>query len=127
MTQEYIQIQTITHKIICAHLHAEIYSRPQLPTQPHTHVHTRTHRAVFSANQLLVVVAELQGDEKEALDIVPVITTALLEEQQLVTGIVVVVDPGTIPINSRGEKQRIHLRDSFLADEVDPIYVAYNL
>lgn len=34
---------------------------------------------------------------------------------------------GTIPVNSRGEKQRIHLRDSFLADEVDPIYVAYNL
>ena len=68
---------------------------------------------------------ELSGEEREALDIVPVITTALLEEQQLVTGIVVVVDPGTIPINSRGEKQRIHLRDSFLADEVDPIYVAY--
>jgi len=34
---------------------------------------------------------------------------------------------GTIPVNSRGEKQRVHLRDSFLADEVDPIYVAYNL
>ena len=82
---------------------------------------------MFSSNRLLVVVAELQGEEREALDIVPVITTALLEEQQLVTGIVVVVDPGTIPINSRGEKQRIHLRDSFLADEVDPIYVAYNL
>ena len=70
-----------------------------------------------------MVVAELQGEEREALDIVPVITIALLEEQQLVTEIVVVVDPGTIPINSRGEKQRIHLRDSFLADEVDPIYV----
>lgn len=68
----------------------------------------------------------MYGDEREALDIVPVITTALLEEHQLVTGIIVVVDPGTIPINSRGEK-RVHLRDSFLADEVDPIYVAYNL
>ena len=45
----------------------------------------------------------------------------------MVTGIVVVVDPGSIPINSRGEKQRINLRDSFLADEMDPIYVAYNL
>ncbi len=74
-----------------------------------------------------MVVAELSREEREALDIVPVITTALLEEQQLVTGIVVVVDPGAIPIKSRGEKQRIHLRDSFLADEVDPIYVAYNL
>ncbi len=40
--------------------------------------------------------AELSGEEREALDIVPVITTALLEEQQLVTGIVVVVDSGTI-------------------------------
>lgn len=83
--------------------------------------------AVFLSNKLLVVVAELYGDENEALDIVPVITTVLLEEHQLVTGIVVVVDPGTIPINSRGEKQRINLRDSFLADEMDPIYVAYNL
>ena len=83
--------------------------------------------AVFTSNKLLVVVSEMYGDEREALDIVPVITTALLEEHQLVTGIIVVVDPGTIPINSRGEKQRVHLRDSFLADEVDPIYVAYNL
>ncbi len=90
-------------------------------------IHPLAYSAVFSSNRLLVVVAELSGEEREALDIVPVITTALLEEQQLVTGIVVVVDPGTIPINSRGEKQRIHLRDSFLADEVDPIYVAYNL
>ncbi len=83
--------------------------------------------AVFTSNNLLVVFAELRGEEREALDVVPVITTALLEEQQLVTGIVVVVDPSTIPVNSRGEKQRVHLRDSFLADEVDPIYVAYNL
>jgi len=83
--------------------------------------------AVFTSNKLLVVVSEMHGDEREALDIVPVITTALLEEHQLVTGIIVVVDPGTVPINSRGEKQRVHLRDSFLADEVDPIYVAYNL
>ena len=83
--------------------------------------------AVFLSNKLLVVVAELYGDENEALDIVPVITTTLLEEHQIVTGIIVVVDPGVIPINSRGEKQRISLRDSFLADEMDPIYVAYNL
>ena len=82
---------------------------------------------MFTSNKLLVVVAELRGEEREALDVIPVITTALLEEQQLVSGIIVVVDPGTVPINSRGEKQRVHLRDSFLADEVDPIYVAYNL
>ncbi|XP_019861409.1 PREDICTED: disco-interacting protein 2 homolog C-like [Amphimedon queenslandica] len=82
---------------------------------------------VFTSNKLLVVVAELNGDENEALDLVPVITTSLLEEHQVVAGIVVVADPGTIPINSRGEKQRIHLRDTFLADEMDPIYVAYNL
>ena len=73
-----------------------------------------------------MVVAEVR-DERDSLDVVPVITTALLEEHQLITGIVVVVDPGSVPINSRGEKQRVHLRDSFLADEVYPIYVAYNL
>ena len=102
------------------------------------------HSAVFTWTKLLVVVTELGADERAALDIVPVITSSLLEEHQVstrhtllhtllstfpkvVTGIVVVVDPGTIPINSRGEKQRMHLRDSFLADELDPIYVSYNL
>lgn len=83
--------------------------------------------AVFTYNKLLVVIAELQGEDKDALDIVPVIITALLEEHQVVAGIVVVVDPNTIPINSRGEKQRVHLRDTFLADELDPIFAAYNL
>ena len=39
----------------------------------------------------------------------------------------VVVDPGVVPINSRGEKQRMHLRDGFLSDLLDPIYVAYNM
>lgn len=34
---------------------------------------------------------------------------------------------GVVPINSRGEKQRMHLRDGFLADQLDPIYVAYNM
>ena len=52
--------------------------------------------AVFTSNKLLVVVAELRGDERDALDMVPVVTTALLEEHQLVTGIVVIVDPGEI-------------------------------
>ncbi|KAL5489570.1 hypothetical protein EMCRGX_G018679 [Ephydatia muelleri] len=83
--------------------------------------------AVFTSNNLLVVVAELKGEENEALDIVPLITTALVEEQQLIVGIVVVADPGTIPINARGEKQRVHIKDLFLADQIDPIYVAYNL
>ena len=50
--------------------------------------------AVFTSNKLLVVVAELRGDERDALDMVPVVTTALLDEHQLVTGIVVIVDPG---------------------------------
>lgn len=66
----------------------------------------------------------------------------------MIVGVVVVVDPGkfdcltskkwfenlhhspfvgVVPINSRGEKQRMHLRDGFLADQLDPIYVAYNM
>eukprot|EP00118_Oscarella_pearsei_P010627 m.66278 g.66278 ORF g.66278 m.66278 type:complete len:1520 (+) comp35377_c0_seq1:125-4684(+) len=83
--------------------------------------------AVFTWTKLLVVVVELAADESEALDVVPVVTSAVLEDQQLIVGIVVVVDPGVIPINSRGERQRMHLRDGFLADELDPIYVAYNM
>ncbi|XP_014340229.1 disco-interacting protein 2 homolog B-A isoform X1 [Latimeria chalumnae] len=93
---------------------------------------SRTHRsiaecAVFTWTNLLVVVVELCGSEQEALDLVPLVTNVVLEEHHLIVGVVVVVDPGVIPINSRGEKQRMHLRDSFLADQLDPIYVAYNM
>ena len=127
---------------------------------------------MFTWTNLLVVVAELDGGENEALDLVPLVTNVVLEvdwissdffhvgrnnplpshtffqEHQLIVGIVVIADPGTVPINSRqgvfnrekrkltkpisiffsrGEKQRMHLRDGFLADQLDPIYVAYNM
>lgn len=94
-----------------------------------------------------MVVVELDGNENEALDLVPLVTNVVLEEHHLIVGVVVVVDPGVVPINSRGEKQRMHLRDGFLAgitsyycyfspsllmillivDQLDPIYVAYNM
>ncbi|KAI5730349.1 hypothetical protein M8J76_012666 [Diaphorina citri] len=83
--------------------------------------------AVFTWTNLLVVVVELDGNESEALDLVPLVTNAVLEEHHLIVGVAVVVDPGVVPINSRGEKQRMHLRDGFLADQLDPIYVAYNM
>uniref|UniRef100_A0A672P135 Disco-interacting protein 2 homolog B-A-like n=1 Tax=Sinocyclocheilus grahami TaxID=75366 RepID=A0A672P135_SINGR len=93
---------------------------------------SRAHRsiaesAVFTWTNLLVVVVELSGSEQEALDLVPLVTNVVLKEHHLIVGVVVIVDPGVIPINSRGEKQRMHLRDSFLADQLDPIYVAYNM
>ncbi|XP_069108520.1 disco-interacting protein 2 homolog C-like isoform X4 [Argopecten irradians] len=93
---------------------------------------SRSHRkicecAVFTWTNLLVVVVELEGNENEALDLVPLVTNVVLEDHYLIVGVVVVVDPGIIPINSRGEKQRMHLRDGFLADQLDPIYVAYNM
>ncbi|KAL1006568.1 hypothetical protein UPYG_G00073920 [Umbra pygmaea] len=92
----------------------------------------RTHKsimecAVFPWTNLLVVVVELEGSEQEALDLVPMVTKAVLEEHYLIVGVVVVTDIGVIPINSRGEKQRMHLRDGFLQDQLDPIYVAYNM
>ena len=83
--------------------------------------------AVFTWTNLLVVVVELEGSENEALDLVPLVTNAVLEEHYLIVGVVVVVDPGVVPINSRGEKQRMHLQDGFLQDQLDPIYVAYNM
>ncbi|XP_047738274.1 disco-interacting protein 2 homolog C isoform X8 [Hyalella azteca] len=83
--------------------------------------------AVFSWTNLMVVVVELDGQEYEALDLVPLITSSVVEEHQVIVGVIVVVDPGVVPINSRGEKQRMHLRDGFLADQLDPIYVAYNM
>ncbi|KAM7390105.1 hypothetical protein PAMA_008325 [Pampus argenteus] len=78
--------------------------------------------AVFPWTNLLVVVVELEGSEQEALDLVPMVTKAVLEEHYLIVGVVVVTDIGVIPINSRGEKQRMHLRDGFLQDQLDPIY-----
>ncbi|XP_041435189.1 disco-interacting protein 2 homolog A isoform X7 [Xenopus laevis] len=83
--------------------------------------------AVFTWTNLLVVVLELDASEQEALDLVALVTNVVLEEHYLIVGVVVIVDPGVIPINSRGEKQRMHLRDGFLADQLDPIYVAYNM
>ena len=83
--------------------------------------------AVFTWTNLLVVVVELDGHENEALDVIPLVTNAVLEESHLIVGVVVIVDPGVIPINSRGEKQRMHLRDGFIGDQLDPIYVAYNM
>jgi len=83
--------------------------------------------ACFTWTNLLVAVVELDGSESEALDLVPLVTNCVLEEHYLIVGVVVVVDPGVVPINSRGEKQRMHLRDGFLSDLLDPIYVAYNM
>jgi len=83
--------------------------------------------AVFTWTNLVVAVCELDGPESEALDLIPLVTSSVLEEHHLVLGVVVVVDPGTVPVNSRGEKQRMHLRDAFLHDQLDPIYVAYNM
>ncbi len=86
--------------------------------------YTLSYSAVFTWTNLLVVVVELSGSEQEALDLVPLVTNVVLKEHHLIVGVVVIVDSGVIPINSRGEKQRMHLRDSFLADQLDPIYVA---
>lgn len=83
--------------------------------------------AVFNWTNHLVVVVELDGDDSEALDLVPLVTNSVLEEQHLIVGVVVIVDLRVVPINSRGEKQRMHLKDRFLADQLDPIYVAYNM
>lgn len=83
--------------------------------------------AVFSWTNHLVVVVELDGEDHEALDLVPLVTNVVLEDHHLIVGVVVIVDLRVVPINSRGEKQRMHLRDRFLADQLDPIYVAYNM
>jgi acyl-CoA synthetase (AMP-forming)/AMP-acid ligase II len=83
--------------------------------------------SVFSWSNHLVVVVELDGEDSEALDLVPLVTNIVLEEHHVIVGVVVVVDLRVIPINSRGEKQRMRLRDLFLSGQLDPIYVAYNI
>lgn len=111
---------TISHLSICSQKPVPVpCMTPSTPPCPCS--------AVFTWTNLLVVVVELDGLEQDALDLVALVTNVVLEEHHLVVGVVVIVDPGVIPINSRGEKQRMHLRDGFLADQLDPIYVAYNM
>jgi hypothetical protein len=83
--------------------------------------------ACFTWTNLLVVVVEYDGLEQHSLDLVPLITSAILEEHYVIVGVLVIVDPGIVPVNSRGEKQRMHLRDGFVSDQLDPIFVAYNM
>ncbi|VDD74047.1 unnamed protein product [Mesocestoides corti] len=83
--------------------------------------------AVFTWSDLLVVVVELLGEESEALDLIHPITASVLREHQLIVGVVVVVDRETVRVDFYGEKQRILLRDNFVNDELDPIYVSYNM
>lgn len=116
-----VSARTRTHYYSNTHTHTIILS----PSPPS--LSPLCFSAVFTWTKLLVVVVELDGSEQEALDLVPMVTNVVLEEHYLIVGVVVVVDTGVIPINSRGEKQRMHLRDGFLADQLDPIYVAYNM
>ena len=106
--------------------------------------------------------AELDGGENEALDLVPLVTNVVLEVIYLRNGDILMgnILAGTsidcwhcshsrsgnssnkfkviflvanfakkkyFKFIFRGEKQRMHLRDGFLADQLDPIYVAYNM
>lgn len=82
---------------------------------------------MFCWTHLLVVIAETDAPENEALDLVPAITSAILEEHYQIAGVITLVDANTIPINSRGEKQRMHLRDLFVKDALNPVYVSYNM
>ena len=83
----------------------------------------------ISGSDVLCAVVEWEDREghSDGLDLLPLVTTLLLEEHQLVLGVLIIVDPGTIPFNSRGHKQRNHLREQFLADKLDALYIAYNL
>ncbi|CAB3408565.1 unnamed protein product [Caenorhabditis bovis] len=83
--------------------------------------------AVFTWNHLVVIAAECTGGESEALDLVPAITSAVLEEHHLIVGVVVVVDPGSVRHGPSGEKLRSTIRNLFLEDKLNPIYVAYNM
>lgn len=87
----------------------------------------RCFSVVFTWSNLLVVVVELNGEDWEAVDLVHLVTSGVLEEHYLIVGVVVVVDRGTIQVNSRGEKERVQLRDMFVNDKLDPMYVSYNM
>lgn len=84
-------------------------------------------RAVFTWNHLVVIAAECTGSESDALDLVPAITSAVLEEHHLIVGVVVVVDPGSIRHGPGGEKLRSTIRSLFLEEKLNPIYVAYHM
>ncbi|CAF1500401.1 unnamed protein product, partial [Didymodactylos carnosus] len=62
----------------------------------------RTHKkicecACFTWTNLLVVVVEYDGLESQSLDLVPLITSSILEEHYIIVGVLVIVDPGIVP------------------------------
>ena len=71
--------------------------------------------------------ADNVGDVVKTSSVLKFVSNESFGDIEVIVGVVVVVDPGVVPINSRGEKQRMHLRDGFLSDLLDPIYVAYNM
>lgn len=75
--------------------------------------------AVFTWTNLLVVVVELDGSESEALDLVPLVTNTVLEEHQLIVGVVVVVDPGSLTILLSFKQFLIKLRMFFVLIKYD--------
>jgi hypothetical protein len=79
---------------------------------------------VFVYDELLFVVMEL--DDEEALSLVPVITSTLLDEHSVVAHVVAFVSPGTLPINRDGEKQRARLCKSFVSGEIAPRQLIVN-
>ncbi|KAL7672937.1 hypothetical protein ACOME3_007813 [Neoechinorhynchus agilis] len=84
--------------------------------------------ACFAWAKLVVVAAEWTGNESDALDIVPVATTAIANQHKIIVGVVVIVDPGTIPVsNSDGKIRRSDLKNAFLSDNLNPMYVVYNM
>ncbi|CAF1064496.1 unnamed protein product, partial [Didymodactylos carnosus] len=79
----------------------------------------RTHKkicecACFTWTNLLVVVVEYDGLESQSLDLIPLITSSILEEHYIIVGVLVIVDPGIVPImpkkktgqRKKAEKQR---------------------
>eukprot|EP00051_Salpingoeca_urceolata_P020037 m.297493 g.297493 ORF g.297493 m.297493 type:complete len:1412 (-) comp19528_c0_seq10:93-4328(-) len=75
--------------------------------------------SVFSFRELCVVVAELE-DVSDGLDLAPLITVALLNEHAVIADVILFFNPGEIPVDPKGSKERLRLRDAFAAGVLRP-------
>ena len=72
------------------------------------------------------MVVEVQ-EPSEIMNILPLVTNTVLTDHGIIAHVIAFVQPGTIPKNARGQKQRIRLRDGFMRNAFQPFHVAYNV
>lgn len=81
--------------------------------------------AVFTSDfaEEVVVVVEIQDHHKQANNLLSVIVNAVLEEHQLIIGVIVYIESGTLRKSRLGEKMRGTVKELYYASALDYLSV----